>query len=99
VDPVVGLKGHKGMFAITKNGHLKKTLSKSFCGRGVIQRYLRMVERRAVFVNWLAQAIGARQCVITGHEVPNRFRTQIPALHISLEFRMSGSGVARPTCS
>ena len=54
------------------------------------------MEERAILVDWLAKALCMRQGIITGHEVPNRFCSQVPVLNISLEMRCQGAESLNP---
>jgi len=54
------------------------------------------MEECDILVDWLAKTLGMRQGVITGHEVPNRFCSQIPVLNVNLAMGRWGAELLNP---
>jgi hypothetical protein len=74
VDPVVGLKGQRGMLAITKKGHWRSISDNT--ERAENNEYLRM-EEGDIFVYKLAEPMRSWQCVISRYKVENGLRSKI----------------------
>jgi len=75
VDPVRGLKGQRGILAMTKNGHLWR----SVVSQDILREKLMYlgVEESNVFVDRLPQAMGMRKRIISCQEIPYWLCTEI----------------------